>query len=1273
MAATTDGDGKIYVVLNFDTGTGKVTVTLFRDTARQFAVAMGEGPRTGVLRFSSLNGSGLSGHVKVDYKADTSAIVLIALPQVALWQSMRLREQWDDEDWPADAFSAVSGTASVVLLPIIDPDVIGPDDLRLPLPEVGATASDGAFDIWQRRRDWVDGLLTALQARQPDLDSMFEFLRPPSGAPLPDDYPWRDAPPTADFAALSDSLSSGDTRSVEQARTTLRSKLHLSVDAFVRLMALRAKKLTTTQPLTDAEWDEIRSILAQAYKVFRFDGWRTEERNATLRLDGESFVTTASSLSEGAWPPASSAMIPLVDPELIAVTDLPVSLAGVEARELFRRRSGELRTSAEVLRAQRSLGLEAVLVKGLGPVPAAGNWIGWINTRAERLQRSDPAVVSQAESDVRTAMPGVSLSVFRRMAAVTGRPAGAVLSDSHWNDIDAGAAAVRKYRLLYPTWRNEETAPGRMPYWKARRAVMPRWRASFDYRTQWEQALRDRTRPPVVDPDYVQRGWIRNPRSRAYELYFGRPMTGAKPGRLRELRVKEDAMRSVLTGTASTLEGLDAAIVEALTPGTESGRMRADVAARRQAGGFDRLLGEIFGEQVDELDPLLVALNQGGDPAAAAERTILQGLCFGSVAAFRAVMGAKQSPAGVSAAQWQTIERSLADVATVRWLVRADRRSTDTAVKVRFILEQLGFSTSAWRRLSATRSLAAQGTPALLSEEIDEAIAILMRADKSRRYGRWREEEHGTGQEIPVRLGPDSFRMSSSASPDETPSEPPVWRVLPLEARQWQQTLDARTAQHKGIFAALRTSVGRVEDVVLPVLRDQLVASLPVPVSASDGGTRWVEDFLLTDPQGGSCQRTTRVAHAINTMLALLWSVRSGQLIDTYPALRLDDRTFDNDWRWIGSYSTWRSAILVHLYPENLLLPSLKRHRTPAFKALVQGLRSGTRLSPGNARQLADAYSEYLRDVCSLQLGGCVEASTKHFPDNADYPEGTVHSVAFLFGLASSNKAYWCMRDKLAKDRDFAQSFWQSLDGFSGPVIDLIGATVQLPSTGDRPTTLHPQVFVFARVASDSGEALEFIRYDLEQAPGDSEAIPLEVPGKPNSFTAVLLSTAMTAPPMLEMRARVRDAAGQEYEAVYLGSLSQTGDGWDRGSPRPSSVLGTWSPLGQDVSLDNPAAPVVEIRQILAGDFDGDGRDELLVSDKVQGGDPRSANDFWLLDYANGEWSRLRNLNCSDDAFEARYAFVGNIDGDDRDEVLVAADNSDRDRFWVMRYDGTTW
>ncbi|MDA0160165.1 FG-GAP-like repeat-containing protein [Solirubrobacter ginsenosidimutans] len=1267
-ASATDNDGAMYCKLALNTVTSKVTVELYRNAAQQTAVATGVGPRAGNVSLTALNGSGLSGSVKLDYKADTKAIVLTALPQVGVWQAMRLREQWDEEDWPADAFSTGNATAASPRLPIIDPDVAGPDEFRLPLPKATTASPDGAFDLWLRRRAWVDGLLHDLQSRQPDLDSMFAFLRPPASAPVPDDYPWRHAPPTAEFDELCDDLSNGDAATVERARTTLTSDLHLSVDAFVRLMALREQKLAAAPPLSDAEWEEVRSILAQAYKASRFERWRSEESAAGLRLDAESFIAMASSPSEGAWPPVSSATVPWVDPELIAITDLPLSLAGVEGRELFRRRSAELRTSADALRARRSAGLEAVLVEGLGAAPAAGPWIAWIGVRAERLQRSDAAVVTQAEADIHSALPGVSLSVFRRMAAVTAMSA-AVLSESHWTDIDAGARTVRKHRLLYPTWRTEETDHGRFPYWKTRRASLPRWRAPVDYRLQWEQALRGRTRPPVMDPDSVPLAWIRSRTSRAFMLYAGGFNAGAQPPRSRELRLREDAMRAVLTAAPSALEGLDGAIVEALTPGADAARVLADIVARRQSGGFDRLLGEIFGESASEFVPLLAALNQGGVPAATAERTILRQLCFGSLDAFRAVAGAKL-PGTMTALQWQGIERTLARVETVRWVVLAERRSTDTGVKVRSIVEQSGFSTSAWRRLCTTRSLAAQGTSALLPDEIDEALAILMRADKSRRYGRWRDEERGTGTEIPIRLGPDSFRVPVSVASSDV-AEPSAWRVVPAEARQWRDTLDARTAQHEGLFTALRTSVARVEDFALPILRDRLVSRLPVASEASDAAMRWVGDYLLTDPQTGSCRRTTRVAHAIESMLALLWSVRNGQLSDTYPAFRLDARTFDDDWRWIGSYTTWRSAILVYLYPENLLIPSLNRRRTPAFRTLIEQLRSGTRLSSGAARQLATDYSDYLQDVCSLRLGGCVEAGTAHFPDREEHPEGAVHTVAFLFGVTSSSRVYWCMRDEHARTPDFAQSFWEPLDGFSGPVIDLIGATVQLPASGGHPTTQHPKVFVFAKVAGEIGEALEFLRYDLETGVWESDAIPLEVPRKPISFTAALMATARTSPPMLELRPRAQDVAGVQYEVAYL-ALNATGNGWAREDPEFSSrALGAWSPLGATASLDNPGP--VAIRQIVAGDFDADGRAELLVSDTLQGADAAAANDYWLLDYENGQWSRRRNLNCSDELVAAGYAFAGDVDGDGRDELIVAVDDLNRDRFWVMRYDGAAW
>src|SRR5262249_50698486 len=147
------------------------------------------GGRNGVIRLSSLNGSGVSGSVNVQYVADTTAISLVVVPEIACWQQQKLREQWDEADWPVDPFTATAVSDAVpVLLPIIDPHIVGVDDFRLPIPTGQAT---GAFDIWLARRRWIDQIQTTLAALGTNLDAMLDSLRPPAGAVNPTAYPWR--------------------------------------------------------------------------------------------------------------------------------------------------------------------------------------------------------------------------------------------------------------------------------------------------------------------------------------------------------------------------------------------------------------------------------------------------------------------------------------------------------------------------------------------------------------------------------------------------------------------------------------------------------------------------------------------------------------------------------------------------------------------------------------------------------------------------------------------------------------------------------------------------------------------------------------------------------------------------------------------------------------------------------------------------------------------------------------------------------------------------
>ena len=69
-------------------------------------------------------------------------------------------------------------------------------------------------------------------------------------------------------------------------------------------------------------------------------------------------------------------------------------------------------------------------------------------------------------------------------------------------EVYAILAPARKLKHEYPAWvLNEKTAG--LVYWKALRAKLPIWRARPELRQAWQQALRARSQPPIVDPDVI--------------------------------------------------------------------------------------------------------------------------------------------------------------------------------------------------------------------------------------------------------------------------------------------------------------------------------------------------------------------------------------------------------------------------------------------------------------------------------------------------------------------------------------------------------------------------------------------------------------------------------------------------------------------------------------------------------------------------------------------------------------------------------------------------
>jgi hypothetical protein len=102
-------------------------------------------------------------------------------------------------------------------------------------------------------------------------------------------------------------------------------------------------------------------------------------------------------------------------------------------------------------------------------------------------------------------------------------------------------------------------------------------------------------------------------------------------------------------------------------------------------------------------------------------------------------------------------------------------------------------------------------------------------------------------------------------------------------------------------------------------------------------------------------------------------------------------------------------------------------------------------------------------------------------------------------------------------------------------------------------------------------------------------------------------------------------------------------------------------------------------RTVRSGDFDGDGRAEVVVQIDAAGS---GGNDFWVMkfDPAAGNWRHLSQIpghplqadfDCSGLPQRGRSVSVGDVDGDGRTEVVVQIDaaGSGGNDFWVMKFD----
>lgn len=978
---TTDVNGRVW--LRASVKGSDVAVEVYRRPTlnTDALIAVGQTADTsGSVGLTEKNWSGVSGEVRVDTSVSNPWwIEIAAVPEFLSWRLNYLRARWSEQDWPRDAYTG--GT-----VPVLDPDLIGPDDFRQP------EKANPAFKLWLKRRQWVDKSLAMLRSKTFDMvdgqkvPNLKNLLRVMSVLWAYDGTtirPWVNQPSWGELEYLQEKLASGT--ELEQTTRLIEQRLHLAPEGVRRLIEVKTKAVAwardrANEAVTEGELEELFSILVQAAKRVFFARWCEEERAIADLFSPRFFWLSIREPRDGVWPTVRPQGQPWLDPDAINENDLPESSVGSSARQLLTARRNELESLRQAVEEEREArGLLSALQLALGAPPAGSSWADVLDTNRANLDSPDPAQANDARELIRTLLH-MSEDDFRLLVALKAKEQAGQADPSRrptadeWRRLCALLTRVKKEVELFPEWIEAESG---LTYWNCRQASLPLWRASLQRRWDWQQALRARMRVPFIDPDLVTSDDLIAPTQGhpAYDLWNARRIY--LRGRSRDLRDWGVSLQVIHDQLAA-------------------------------------LLG------VSDLDGLKESLDSG-------------------------------------------------ELSTAR-------------------IEQFNLKRSELEYALIIRELAKSDSP-LGEEELGNFYDILLQIEKRRfLFPKWLREEQAAG----LTLGPDFFQPEPAlfqlplTAPPITPQAAPApvnpWRTDPAARRAWEATLESRVEQEQSLINAHSATVSAVEEATLPRLRDELIKLVADSADLPAAAKQLTDEFLL-DMAVGGCRLTTRVSQAIETLQVLIWSLRTGQLQDTYPNLELAAEDFDEEWKWLGSYATWRAAMMVFLYPENVLLPSLRRRQTPAFRQLAERLRGNLRLTPADALEAANEYAIYFRDVCSLVLEATCEAST-WAPASSGYASGPTEAQSdyrnlfYMFARSSvSRKYYWSTYD-LDGQGDYRQTFWEPMPGLENfNPVRIIGAAPHRLQDGSR----YIYLFIEGREPLTNRRTLGYLKYNLEQ------------------------------------------------------------------------------------------------------------------------------------------------------------------------------------------------
>ncbi|HEY9796414.1 MAG TPA: neuraminidase-like domain-containing protein [Leptolyngbyaceae cyanobacterium] len=690
----------------------------------------------------------------------------------------------------------------------------------------------------------------------------------------------------------------------------------------------------------------------------------------------------------------SNTLLPVVNPLLLTEAYFREPLAENQAFSLFQSR----RDAVEAYRQQliqadpQTNGLDSLIASELGqPIEQLQLW-------AEQLQSGEDAETAQQQV---TSLHLTVASFTRLMAIATQVQQQGVedIDDAVWQESFNILTRAHVVGTLYPAWIDEEENLallfGPKLFWLPIDAAdTPAiWLATLAEREQWEEALRRRSRPPLIDPNNLTPSNFRS------DLPQG---------------LTNPAL-SLWTERGDWLETILSAIQQAReSKATALDSLQAALAASE------------LGISTTILDELATALSQGQD--------------------------------------------------------------------LQPRLEQLSLTRPEYNFLTRIYELTGLNAT-IATSEWEQVDAILGQMRKRREYADWQQAE----QQAEISLNSALFTLRPD---DETPNESPQsqWLTDFQAAQQWADLLEARINQEQSVIQALQQAVSDTEEITLPLLRDALFLKTSVTENGLAAKAERLAKMLLTDTKAGGCQMTTWVSEAIKTLQLLLWGIRTGYLLDTYPNLKFDNETqtnFDRIWQWIGSYETWKSAMQVFLFPENILLPTLKSKQSSHFSKLVEKLPS--QMTPEAACRAGRNYADYFQDICNLEVQASCQVSTPVTRKEGCNPisvssESRVH----LFALATNSGRVYTSSFHGRLDGKDTQDSWRVVPEADN-VLQIIGAVPHETPNQQR------LILLFVKIRHESRNRLMMFPFNLDK---QSWISPTELdlpPGAETDFTAVAL------------------------------------------------------------------------------------------------------------------------------------------------------------------------